>query len=274
MCYDYEGEMERYMYRVPDWNGEFRNIRVGWEEYQNQIKKFSFVEEMRAFDSITLFDATRNIRVLIPLGGGQAFFRVGPGSWTPLVNVERIGRTFTSAQRTILTQDWQAARKKLDRVIGRLAEPLLGQTPSLHDMHRKVKNIFHIDVANPDLGVRLVDGLHFAALLANFKTLRDAGFNAEPPFLLESDTIKNENAWVVGVDDPTIHIAPHHFFMDREPSIFTLVHERAHTVLRLQGHPGGVQQLIDPAEGVPTMTRDDAVRNAYCYEWLTIALQN
>ena len=33
--------MERYMYRVPAWNGEFRHVAGGWEEYQNLVKVFT-----------------------------------------------------------------------------------------------------------------------------------------------------------------------------------------------------------------------------------------
>ncbi len=68
--------MERYMYRAPDWNGEFRHVATGWEEHQNLVRKFAFLAESRAFDSITLLDSTRNIRVLLPIGGGQVFFRL------------------------------------------------------------------------------------------------------------------------------------------------------------------------------------------------------
>lgn len=96
--------MERYMYRAPDWNGEFRHVASGWEEYQNLIRVVTFTEESRAFDSITLFDATRNIRVLLPIGGGQVFFRQGTATtWTPLANtsVDRIEPTFTPTQQCL-----------------------------------------------------------------------------------------------------------------------------------------------------------------------------
>jgi hypothetical protein len=47
--------VERYMYRAPDGNGEFRRVATEWEEYQNLVRKFAFLAESRAFDSITLF---------------------------------------------------------------------------------------------------------------------------------------------------------------------------------------------------------------------------
>jgi hypothetical protein len=265
--------MERFMYRIPQWNGEFRNTGSGWEEYQNLMRTFTFIEESRAFDSITLLDSSRDIRVLLPIGGGQAFFRRSTDpAWTPLYNVERIERDFTPAQQSILQQDCEQARQRLDRVIVRLAEASIESTTNIVDMRRKVRNVFHINLETtpPDI---LTEAFHFANLLSNFKVLRSTGFDHDPPFLLEPDYTGPLVAWVVGIDDPTVHISPNHFFMDRENLIITLIHERAHTVLRLPGHPGGIYFPNDPADGVPSMTRDDAMQNAYCYEWLTAALQ-
>jgi hypothetical protein len=263
------------MYRAPAWNGEFRHAATGWEEYQNLVRTFTFIEESRAFDSITLFDSTRNIRVLLPIGGGQVFFRQGPATtWTPLANtsVDRIERTFTAAQLAILQQDCEHARQRLNRAIARLTEAAITPTTAVADMRLKVRNIFHInmDASPPDI---LTEAFHFATLVGNFQTLRSNGFDHDPPFVLEPDFTGTNVAWVVGIDDPNVHISPNHFYMDRESLILTLVHERAHTVLRLNGHPGGIHVINNPADGVPTMTRDDALGNAYCYEWLTAALQ-
>ena len=268
--------MERYMYRAPDWNGEFRHVASGWEEYQNLIRVVTFTEESRAINSITLFDATRNIRVLLPIGGGQVFFRQGAATtWTPLANtsVDRIEPTFTPTQRAILRQDCVGARQRLDGAIARLTEAAIMPTRAVADMRRKVRNIFHIDMEAPPPDI-LTESFHFTTLVANFQTLRSVGFNPDPPFVLESDFIGTNVAWVVGIDDATVHISPNHFYMDRENLILTLVHERAHTVLRLNGHPGGIHVVANPADGVPTMSRDDALLNAYCYEWLTAALRH
>jgi alpha-ketoglutarate-dependent taurine dioxygenase len=267
--------VERYMYRAPDWNGEFRHVAAGWEEYQNLVRKFTFIEESRAFDSITLLDSTRNIRVLLPIGGGQVFFRLGPATtWTPLANtsVDRIERAFTRAQLEILRQDCEQARQRLNRVNTRLGEAVITPTPVNADMRRKVRNIFHIDMdaTLPDI---LTETIHFETLVINFRVLRSTGFTHDPPFVFEPDYTGTLVAWVVGIDDPRVHISPNHFYMDRESLILTLVHERAHTVLKLNGHPGGIHVVNNPANGVPTMGRDDALKNAYCYEWLTAALQ-
>lgn len=48
-------------------------------------------------------------------------------------------------------------------------------------------------------------------------------------------------------------------------------HERAHTVLQLQGHLGGAPGI--PADGDPSMTRDEAMANADCQEGLVAALR-
>ena len=263
------------MYRAPDWNGEFRHVATGWEEYQNLVRRFTFIEESRAFDSITLLDSTRNIRVLLPIGGGQVFFRQGPATtWTPLVNtsVDRIESDFTPKQLEILRRDCEQARQMLNRVNTRLDERIITPASVQADMHRKVRNIFHIDMdaTPPDI---LTEAIHFETLIVNFRVLRSTGFTHDPPFVFEPDYTGTLDAWVVGIADAHVHISPNHFYMDRESLILTLVHERAHTVLKLNGHPGGIQVIDNPANGVPAMRRDDALKNAYCYEWLTAALQ-
>ncbi len=56
----------------------------------------------------------------------------------------------------------------------------------------------------------------------------------------------------------------------------TLVHERAHTALKIAGHPGTGDSpiCIIPHLGDGSVTADDALKNAWCYEWLTASLQN
>jgi hypothetical protein len=264
--------MERYMYRIPEWNGEFRNTGSEWEEYQNLIREFTFTEELRMPDSVTLLDRTRDMRVLLPLAGGQSFFLQGTtGEWTPLYDVDRVERTFTPTQQAILREDCEQARQKLDRVIARLGETAIVPTASGADMRRKVRNVFHIDLdaGPPDI---LTEAVHFVTLLSNFKTLRSVGFDHDPPFMFEPDSTRIDVAWVEGIVDPTVHIHPNHFYMDRDNLIITLIHERAHTVLKLPGHPGDME-IIDPADEATTMTRDQAMANAYCYEVLARALQ-
>lgn len=267
--------MERYMYRVPEWNGEFRKVETRWEEYQNQVKQFVFHEQQRSFDSVVLLDQQRSLRVLLPIGGGQCFFQqTSDSAWKPLYLVDRIEPNFTSNQLQILLQDCQTARSLLDNVLSRLAENILVPTSRLLDMRQKVKNVFHINVLDPEVSEVATEAFHFSALLSNFQTLRSKGFDENPTFKFEPDYTGHYGAFVEGVDDPTIHISPNHFYMDRENGSITLIHERAHTVLRLNGHPGGIHILQNPSDGVPTMKNSEALQNAYCYEWLVLALKS
>ncbi len=126
-------------------------------------------------------------------------------------------------------------------------------------MRRKVRNIFHIDM-DATLPEILTETIHFETLVINFRVLRSTGFTHDPPFVFEPDYTGTLVAWVVGIDDPRVHISPNHFYMDRESLILTLVNERAHTVLKLNGHPGGIHVVNNPANGVPTMGRDDALK--------------
>jgi hypothetical protein len=262
--------MERYFYRIPQWNGEFRHISTGWEEYQNLIRFAGFVEESRAFDSITLFDAGRDLRVLLPLGGGQSFYRIGSAGWIPLYMVDRMQPNFTPANLTLLAQDCQTARTRLNTTISRMSESIIVPTAALAEMHAAVLRIFHINLVNPNPGDVPAEAFAFANLLGNFKTLRSAGFDHDPTFVFEPNYTGSNQAWVVGVDAPEVHISPNYFYMDRDQLMLTLIHERAHTVLRLPGHPGGI--LAVPSQGSQTMTPDEAIQNAYCYEGLVAAL--
>jgi len=174
--------MERYFYRIPAWNGEFRKPGATWEEYQNQVRQFSFIEESRSPGWITLLDSSRGIRVLLPISGGQSFFRQGnDGGWNQLYNVDRIESRFTPAQLNILTQDCQTARDRLDRALSRIAERVIMPTPRLQDMQLKVRNIFHINLINPNPADLPTEAFFFANLLSDFKTLRSVGFDQDPP---------------------------------------------------------------------------------------------
>jgi hypothetical protein len=262
--------MERYFYKIPQWNGEFRNIGSGWEEYQNLVRKFRFIEEGRAFDGIILFDSSRDIRVLLPIGSLQSYFRVGSADWNSLYLVDRMEPNFTQANLTLLAQDCQTARARLDTTISRLSESVIVPTPALTQMRAAVLRVFHINLVNPNPGDVPAEAFAFGELLENYKKLRSPGFDQDPSFVFEPHYTGSNQAWVEGIDNPAVHISPNYFYMDRDQLPLTLIHERAHTVLRLPGHPGGIPAV--PSAGVPTMTRDEAMRNVYCYEGLVAAL--
>ena len=170
----------------------------------------------------------------------------------------------------MLAQDCQIARARLDTTISRLSESIIVPTATLAEMRAAVLRIFHINLVNPDPSDVPTEAIFFAGLLADYKKLRSPGFDQDPPFVLEPNYTGSNQAWVVGIDDATVHISPDYFYMDRDQLALTLIHERAHTVLRLPGHPGGIPGV--PSAGVLTMTRDEAIRNAYCYEGLVAAL--
>ena len=81
--------MEKYSYP----SGYFLNKGESiWEEWQNGRLAFRFKETKRDAANITLGDASRNIWVLLPVGGGQSYYAYGGGaSWTPLYNVKAEG---------------------------------------------------------------------------------------------------------------------------------------------------------------------------------------
>ena len=64
--------------------------------------------------------------------------------------------------------------------------------------------------------------------------------------------------------------------LDADGRAVTLAHERAHTLLRANGHPGTGDQpfCVAPDLGDPKVTTSDqALANPYCYEWLIYSMQ-
>lgn len=269
--------MERYYFRNgPDWVGEFRSSTApNWSEYRNEVPTFRFVEQTRTADWITLFDSTRDIYVALPTRDGWSLLQFGvAGTWSNLYQVERIERQFTQAQLAIVNQDIARASAMLDRAISRLVEVAIFPTASVQAMRTFVRDIFKINVIDPV--DPLQEGIKFTNLAANMTRVRDEGFRAGfPARVWEPDSTKLYGAWVNGTVDPTVHIHPKYFYLDTADNrAVTLVHERAHTVLQISGHPPGTGYIpINPGEGDPNMSEADAIRNAFCYEWLAMALR-
>lgn len=269
--------MERYFFRNgPDWVGEFRSVSAtNWEEFKNEVRFASFVMTTRTADWITLHDASRNMFVSLPTTSGTSHWQFGgEATWRVLYQVERIERQFTAAQKATLNGDIAQARAMLDRAISRVVETAIFPTASVQQMRIFVRNIFKINVIDP--GNPIDQGFQFANLAANLKLLRDNGFaNGFPATVFEPDSTQLFAAWVVGTNDPTVHVHPKYFFLDTSDNrAITLVHERAHTVLQINGHPPDTGFIpINPGDGDPQMSAADAIRNAYCYEWLVAALK-
>lgn len=167
-----------------------------------------------------------------------------------------------STQKKTLDRDLMAAQIWLDRVNQRLG--MLDD-----DARAKVKNIFHIDVADQKQALRL------PLLRLAFARLR-AGFNDNFPLECEPKPSLN-GAWVNLSDQTgTIHFPSNHFRSPAPERVTRLIHERSHTVFQI-GHdgmpPGGALNFGQAADDDNGFTYEQAVGNAYCYGWLASALQ-
>ncbi|MGB8420272.1 peptidoglycan-binding protein [Paraburkholderia sp.] len=163
--------------------------------------------------------------------------------------------------RVILDRDVIEAQKWLDTVNRRLANTADA------DMRRKVFNIFHVDVTLPhDVG-------RLAQLRTKCLRLRQS--------LDEKLTFKCENktsvfaAWVKP-NDPTIHVTLNYLRNNRNTRIVKIIHERSHSVLDTSHSgmsPGGEINFGDAPDDLNRFSFEQAIQNAYCYEWLAAALQ-
>jgi hypothetical protein len=166
-------------------------------------------------------------------------------------------------QRRGIDRDMINAQKWLDLVLQKLA------SPTDADTKRKVRNVFHIDVDNPDHASRLQQ------LRENYRRVR-AGFDA--PFPIQCEPGSSLFAAWVDLNDPTgtMHFPRGHFAQSADQRTETIIHERSHTILNIShdGMSGAGQldfgQAPDDDNG---FTFEQAIRNAYCYGWLATALQ-
>jgi hypothetical protein len=163
--------------------------------------------------------------------------------------------------RRLIDRDVVEAKKWLDNVIRRL------RSTNDEGMRRSVQNIFHFDPANPADGPRLLQ------LQGNCGDLRRS-FDQKLEFRCE----KKEGTFAAFVipPNPLIHISPGFRRERSDVQIAKLIHERAHTVLAI-GHDGmagaGEVDFGVAPDDPNRFTFQQAIRNAYCYEWLVTALQ-
>jgi len=138
----------------------------------------------------------------------------------------------------------------------------------------------------PSAGNPLSDGLAFAMLLENFLKIRrgmDESFPKQfwPPGFFKRSPIGFFAAFVDATNpsDETVRFKLRYFDpddVDADSRAVTLAHERAHTLLRANGHPGTGDQpfCVAPHLGDPNVTTSDqALANPYCYEWLIYSMQ-
>ncbi len=130
------------------------------------------------------------------------------------------------------------------------------------------------------------DWMSFLILLENCGRLQNAMNQTFPKLFYPKATFKGTPigffaAFVdaTNPDDPTVRFTRRYFNtddVDADSRAVTLAHERAHTIFRANGHPGTGDQpfCVAPHMGDPNVERfDQAIMNAYCYEWLIDATQ-
>ncbi|MEX2186686.1 MAG: hypothetical protein WD875_07830 [Pirellulales bacterium] len=185
-------------------------------------------------------------------------------------------------QAGLINQAVKDAKTFLDVAIRRLRGISLVVMPDnvVKDTKEKVHNIFKIDFTTDMSSSSMVNAFRFASLLQDFGTLR-ASFNRKFPLRCDPK-ITNAAQVSNNFSDETITFGPRFFpgnadgaISNKDSRAVTVVHERAHTALRLSGHPGtgDVPVCVFPHLGFPGLSADNAAKNAWCYEWLTASLQ-
>jgi hypothetical protein len=149
------------------------------------------------------------------------------------------------------------------------------------DTKTKVRNIFKIDLVAETSSNAMTNALNLSTLNQNFSLLR-ASFDRKFPLQCDPN-ITNAAQVSNNFRDETVTFGPRFFpdnsdgaISNKDSRAVTLVHERAHTALKIAGHPGtgDAPSCLFPHLGFPGMSVDDALKNAWCYEWLTASLQN
>jgi hypothetical protein len=186
-------------------------------------------------------------------------------------------------QSDLINKAVKDARDYLDTAIRKLRgiSGVIMPDAVTDDTKAKVKNIFKIDLNGGMTGDTITSAFNFTTLLQNFGILRKS-FNTSFP--LECDpTVTNAAQVSNNFSDETVSFGPRFFpgntdgaMSNKDIRAVTLVHERAHTALKISGHPGtgDVPVCIFPHLGFAGLSAADALKNAWCYEWLTASLQN
>ena len=164
---------------------------------------------------------------------------------------------------SVVDKDFDTARQWLNVVITRLG------MSSDSDMKRKLKNVFHIDLNNPN------DAPHLQTLLSKYHVLLQSfGRHIPRQFHPERSLFQ---AWVVK-NDPTgtMHFPRNHFDKGLDTRVEKVIHEQSHTVFNIDhsGMAGAGEADFAHSPGDDNeLTFQQALSNAYCYGWLATALQ-
>ena len=142
------------------------------------------------------------------------------------------------------------------------------------DTKTKVDNIFHVVLDTPD---PFTEAARRTEIMSNVATL-EGGLARSFPFQSEAHLNLGRAAWTSPTfSDETMHVQANYFDLQPDDRAVSIIHERAHTVLKLNGHPGSgdAPVCVVPHEGItfPAIAYRDAIRNAYCYEYLSLSLQ-
>jgi hypothetical protein len=201
---------------------------------------------------------------------------------------------FTDDQIATIRADIARAKDFLDTTLDMLAlVPFLKKDPP--DIKAiALKNIFFTDFTLDSTSPEAVINAAFFGvnLLILTRSLRAVRVSLDQPFpkvfhppgsAPPAPNVGFFAAWVdTGTFEPTMHISHNYFnpvfVPDGDDRSRTVIHERAHTILRLAGHPGtGDNGFPDgkPHKGSHLIrTFDTAQRNAYAYEWLIECFQS
>ena len=209
---------------------------------------------------------------------------VGPRTSAKLfanANPEFIG--FTDLQIGIILSDVDLAKRMLDVV----NNDLITIPGFIARTSEALFNVFDIDLSLSDNPIAMAHEMtKLLQLKIKFARLR-AGL--DEPFTKQWEPQGTFAAYVIGTGPgaSTMHITPVYFQMGHQDSrAVTLIHERAHTLCQPPNditHPGTADVpagcIIPHEDKVKEFVFssrpffDNAVRNPWCFEWFTLALQ-
>lgn len=192
---------------------------------------------------------------------------------------------FNAQQTATLQRAIRDARAICDNAISLTAIAFAMKEPNR--TVTSLRHNFDIDIKAEAPHVYAFESAKLLMLQRRLATLR-AALQEDVPFVYEP-TPGFPEAWVVGVDDPTVHIKPSFFddgFKTDLSRAATILHERAHTALKAPGHPGILDggglatMVVDAHVDKRPLYRnrarffDDALMNPYNYEWLCVSIDS
>jgi hypothetical protein len=196
---------------------------------------------------------------------------------------------FTPDQIQGIKDDVARGQRMIDNAMSLMAlAPFLNaNAPGPTDVVKMLAFNFGIDFSDKSNPINLAfQSTLLVQLQARFATLRGS-ISPQLPFVLEQAPPPGSfaaDAFVIGTDDPTIHIVPQYFDRPADERSAILVPEHAHTKFKTAGHPGmggGLAVLVvgptddkRPFFQPPGRFLDQSLNNPFCYEWLIRALDN